>query len=91
MSTWKNALAVAVLALALPLAACGSNNAAPIDAPPTPDAPPVTPDAPVATFADFVKDLIVNQTSDTTPAVAVDFASADSDDPSIFSSLFGSD
>jgi len=52
-----------------------------------PDAPPDAPPA-AATFADFVKDLIVNRTADNTPAVAVDLTSPDSDDPNAFASLF---
>ncbi len=89
MSMRRTLLAAALLAAA----ACSTDNENPAapDAPPvtTPDAPPVTtPDAPTASFAGFVKDLIVNHTADDTPPVAVDFNSPDSDDPNTFSSLF---
>lgn len=92
MSMRRTLLAAALFAVA----ACSSDNNNPgtPDGPPvtTPDAPPPpTPDAPTASFAGFVKDLILNQTADDTPAVAVDFVSPDSEDPDTFSSLFGSD
>jgi len=89
------------LLLALVLVAC-SNSETPDARTNPPDAPGLVPDAPgaatdaganpdagtTATFADFVKDLIVNQTADNTPPVAVDFASPDDMGPGAFNSLF---
>jgi len=88
MSTWRKLLVAAALAVA----ACSSDSGAAPDARMNvPDAPPGgTTDAPptAATFADFVKDLIVNKTADDTPPVTVDFTSTDSADPNEFGSLF---
>jgi hypothetical protein len=42
----------------------------------------------VLNFPAFVKDLIVNHTADNTEPVAIDSALPDSEDASIFSSLF---
>lgn len=49
---------------------------------PTPPAGPSTP------FAAFVIDLIENQTADDTEPVAVDFDSADDENPDAFDTLF---
>jgi hypothetical protein len=93
MSRWRAWI------LASALAACSGSSSEPLlpDGPTakpdaatvTPDAPAATPDAGTATtFADYVKDLIGNQTADDTPPVAVDFASPDDQTPGIFDSLF---
>jgi hypothetical protein len=86
MSTWRAVFAAA----ALTLVACSNDNGATPDAGTiiVPDAAVPAPDAAVATFAAYVKDLILNKTADNTPAGAVDFTSADSDDPLQFESLF---
>jgi hypothetical protein len=97
MKTCRSWLVAAGLAVAsLGAAACSDDNngsttpdARPgIDAGTTPDGATSPDGGAAATFASEVIDLIENQTADTTPPVAVDFASADTEDPAAYSTLF---
>jgi len=97
MKTWRSWLVAAGLAVAsLGTGACSDDNSAnttpdarpTIDAGTTPDGATSPDGGAAATFAATVIDLIENQTADTTPPVAVDFASADTEDPAAFNSLF---
>jgi hypothetical protein len=66
----KAALAIALLVMAAPLAACGGGHGKPMpDGPPevTPDAPPDAPPTP-ATLTSYVIDLVTNHTADDTAA-----------------------
>lgn len=95
MRNWRSWLVAACLATCLATAACSDDNATTNpDARPTIDGGSTVdggtgPDGGAgATFAATVIDLIVNQTADDTAPVAVDFASADTEDPAAFDSLF---
>jgi hypothetical protein len=92
MRNLLHVLLAGTLALVGAISGCGDDSAVTFDARPAIDAGSAVDagsDAAVAaTFADFVKDLILDKTNETGVPATVDFGSTDSEAPGQFDSLF---